>query len=189
MISPQGPVTGPLYMLAGALGQGGGDSAGYGGHGGGDTAVNIGQGGGDTVFDRCHGDGVTAVHRGGDTAVDKHHTGGGSALDKGQKGGKTAVDRGASSSLQPLPSVRRKTITCTLCNTVLVGGQSALTRHQRNNCPGQPNLDDTLVPKRRSKSKDLNLPDPDIHTSCEPSKTAPTSLNVASRLPAHNSDG
>ena len=74
------------------------------------------------------------------------------------------VNSSAGSVTHPLPSVRRKTVTCSLCGAVLSGGQSALTRHQRNNCPGGQNKSEELTPRRRSKSRELPLLIADVLT-------------------------
>ena len=50
--------------------------------------------------------------------------------------GQVESDSNSNSTIRPLPSVRRKSISCNLCGVDLVGGQGALNRHQRNNCPG-----------------------------------------------------
>jgi hypothetical protein len=145
-------------------GAGGSDTGGYG------AGYTAGHGAGDTGG---YGAGVTARYGAGDTghgAVSTHKGGGGDIADHGSCVIAVGVDSviqiasaasihgdGDTSFESSLPSVRRKTITCPLCGTELIGGQGSLTRHQRNSCSAKQNADIPFVRKRRSKSIEVAL--------------------------------
>jgi len=115
---------------------------------GGCNIVEYGGGGGDIVATTSiivhfvgSGGGDVPEEAGGVDAPSNFHSVGTDTCD-----GETVV---------ALPSVRRKSITCNLCGSELVGGQGQLTRHLRNNCPGKSDFDSsTMGVRRRSKSSD-----------------------------------